>query len=177
MTARLVFLVVIAGALAVFFATRTTGDLQNEVLTTAEDGTVYELIRDQVIGGAEPDEPAEFDLQIEVDRVSGKNRLLLLITERHGYYAYTLKIEIWNRRAAEGAALSESNPLTHYANKYVRANETLVDCIEIVPAELFHIGGHIGESADWEGEVVGYDRARVVNPDPLPVVLGTSPCE
>lgn len=176
MTARLVFLVVIAGALAVFFATRTTGDLQGEVLSTGPR-PVTAMIRDQSIGGEEPTEPAEFEIEIQVDRASGKNRLLLLITEVHGYYADSLEAVVWNTTVEDDAQLSYDNPVTHFINKFVPANETLVDCIEIVPAELAHVGGDIGESADWEGEVLKYGRARVANPHPLPVVVGTSTCD
>lgn len=176
MTARLVFLVVIAGALAVFLATRTTGDLQGEVVSTGPR-PVTAMIRDQAIDGEEPVEPAEFEIQIEVDRSSGKNRLLLLITEEHGYYADSLQVVVWNTTVEDGTQLSYDSPITHFINKFVPANETLVDCIEVVPAELTPIGGDIGESADWEGEVLNYGRARVVNPNPLPVVVGTSACD
>lgn len=127
------------------------------------------LLEERDLPGEDPPDPPELSIQVEVDRSSGKNSLCAYITEAHGYYVETFEINMWYKGRDEITG-EETRPLSfrHYANKYLKANDTLKECIQVVPAELSLVGGDIGTSEDWDAEIIRYGRARLENPAPLP---------
>ena len=64
-------------------------------------------------------------------------------------------------------------------NKYLKSNDTLVDCMEVVPAELGDIGGDIGETSNWDAEIVTWmaERVRESDPDPFPLIYESDRCD
>ena len=61
-------------------------------------------------------------------------------------------------------------------NRYLEANDTMVECLELVPRELSFVGGTIGSSEDWAAEITGYNRARIANPKRFHVIGGDDRC-
>ena len=119
--------------------------------------------------GEEPPEPPDLSVRVEVDPTGGKNRLYLYISEAHGYYVEDFTVVIWHKgdgdvTEPEDAALQVNHPI----NKFLKANETLVDCLELVKPELDKVGGDIGLTGDWEAIVERYGRARAENPVEFP---------
>ncbi len=118
--------------------------------------------------GREPPDPPVLSTTVEVDTSSGKNRVCAFVTEAHGYYVETFRIRIFHK-GQNGGDGTPALEFEHYADSYLKANDTLRECVEVVPAELGDIGGEIGTSEDWGAEVTYHGRARLENPDPLPV--------
>ena len=187
MSARLLILIVLAGGLAVYFAVaKNRAPAVVEPTTEDEDGmTKEELARKRIeqtalckrpLPGKEPAEPPDLAVTVEVDRASGKNRLYFNITESHGYYVETFRIQAWYKR--EGVTGPENSPLhvNVYVENFLKANETFRTCAEVVPAELSRVGGDIGTTENWEAEVEWHCRAREKNPDPLPHVTDMGRC-
>ena len=190
MSVRLVILVLVAGALAVSFAMRSsapppeeenvlTGFLPGEGGKNKEDTDAEkQLIWEQSLPGEEPPEELDLSVQVRVDTSAGKDRLSLYITEAHGYYADFFNVQIWYINGGEETT-PEDSPLSfiHLMNRYLKANETLKDCLELVPAELARIGEDIGDDENWGAEILSYRRARARNPDPLPIVTEMHRCD
>lgn len=188
MNVRLLILIVVAGGMAVYFAVGK--NKESVVIEIDEDPTSNEpggskkietrTPADFPLPGREPADPPEapddFAVTVEVDRSTGKNRLYFNITEKHGYYVETFRLLAWYKRP--GVTGPEDSPLTvpHYLNDYLKANETLRTCIEVVPAELSRVGGDIGKSENWEARIDHYDRAREKNPDQFPPVIRVNSC-
>ena len=74
---------------------------------------------------------------------------------------------------------AEFSPLviSHKINNYLAANQTLSDCLDVVPAELDKIGDDIGTDSNWEGEVVLYRRARAEDPASFPQLTEMPSCD
>jgi hypothetical protein len=190
MGARLLILVVLAGGLAVYFAfaKKPTQVVEEEETPTYlmpadnVDGgleavrTKQILVAEQPIGGREPKEEPEIDVQVEVDTSGGKNRLYFTISEAHGYYVDTFQLRAW--WVEEGVTSPEDSPLSLgvYLNTYKKANETLRTCVEVVPAELDKVGGDIGTTKNWDVILESYGRAREKNPDKLPIISEVGQC-
>jgi len=188
MKVRLLILVLVAGGLAVYFAAAKNREpvvIEVETPDPDEPGADPPVdtrtLSERPLPGHEPATPPEapddFAVTVEVDRAQGKNRLYFNITEKHGYYVETFRMQAWYTRP--GVTGPEDSPLVvqHYLNEYLKANDTLRTCIEVVPAELSRVGGDIGTSANWEARIDHYDRSREKNPDPLPTLLKVNSCE
>lgn len=187
MSARLLILIVLAGGLAVYFAVgKNTAPTVIEPTTDDDDGmTKEELAQKRIeqtelcrrpLPGKEPAEPPNLAVTVEVDQTSGKNRLFFNVSESHGYYVETFRIQVWYKR--EGVTGPENSPLrwTLYVDNYLKANETFRTCAEVVPAELSLVGGDIGSTRNWDAKIVWHCRAREKNPDPLPIVTDMDRC-
>ena len=187
MKPRLLILLALVVVLAVLFARRVStptlveGDV-SEVAT--DEGNDLERIRlmqtsldKRPLPGEEPPEEPELDVQVEVNTAIGKNRLDYYISEAHGYYVETFRIDFWYKEHPDMGP--EESPLRfeHYLDDYVEANKTKKDCIEVVPAELSRVGGEIGTTENWGARVVWHGRARMKNPDPLPPVARVRRCD
>lgn len=186
---RLIILVVVAGGMAVFLALNKSNQpstTQVDPPSATESGSGNPEINTKIISefalpGAEPADPPEvpddFAVTVEVDTSKGKNRLYFNITEKHGYYVETFRLTAWVKRP--GVEGPEDSPLQVpvYLPEYLKANETLRTCIEVVPAELRHVGGSIGKSEDWEARIDYYHRAREKNPEKFPPTLRVQPCD
>ncbi|MBI1826803.1 MAG: hypothetical protein HY287_11155 [Planctomycetes bacterium] len=184
MKPRFLILLAVAIGMAVYFANKKNSPPQkqeNELTMISEDpdaqpngpqGGGRLLYEYPPPPGEELKEKAKFDVRVEVDGSGKKNRLYLFVSEQHGYYVETLEITAW--RKGPKVTGPEDSPLAPhiYKNLYIKANETLRTCMEIVPAELRHVHGNIGTSADWEAEVTRCGRARDKNPNPLPPTSG-----
>jgi len=187
MNARLLILIVLAGGLAVYFAAvKCRAPAVVEPTSADDDGTTKEE-RDRInnekielckrpLPGKEPVEPPDLAVTVEVDRASGKNRLYFNITESHGYYVETFRIQVWYKR--EGVTGPDNSPLTFtvYKDDFLKANETFRTCAEVVPAELSRVGGDIGTTQNWDAKIIWHCRARETNPDPLPLVTDMDRC-
>jgi hypothetical protein len=189
MNARLLILIVLAGGLAVYFAV-AKNQAPVVVETAAEDKDGDEMTAKEIedkrlegtelikrpLPGKEPAEPPNLAVSVEVDRISGKNRLYFNITESHGYYVETFRIQFWYVRP--GVTGPEDSPLsfTVYKDDFLKANDTLRTCAEVVPAELSRVGGDMGTTQNWDAEIVFHGRAREKNPDPLPIVTAMDRC-
>jgi len=187
MKPRLIILVAVAAVLAVGLALRTSAppgeDSDSAKLIDLAEGTTMSDLEDQrrmvwnfPLPGEEPEEISEFDANVRVDTTSGKNRLVLEVTELHGHYVEYLTAYVWYA-GPEGWDLPDS-PLviTHIMNRYLPADKTIVDCFEVVPRELQVAGAEIGVDDHWEAEIVAYERARDVNPEHFPPVGADSRC-
>ncbi len=183
MKPRLIILIVSAAGLAVVFAVRSASPPDAEGGNSGEDSALAEATaRGQMIWtfdlpGEEPEEEAEFDVSVRVDTSTGKNRLVLEVTEVHGYYAEYLVADIWYVGAKKSEEAGSEPIVTHRMNRYLKANETMVECLELVPRELSLVGGSIGLTEDWKAEITGCNRSRAVNPESFPPVGGESYCD
>jgi hypothetical protein len=190
MSIRLVVLIVCAAFLAVAFAMRSasppTAEVEGEQAFLAgpegknleETRGQQKMIWEQPLAGEEPAETPDLDVQVTVDTSTGKNRLRLYVTEAHGYYVETFDLRIWYQET-DAAPGPDDSPLvlSHRINNYLRTNETLSDCLEVVPAELRRIHNQIGTDANWAGEVASYGRARTENPATFPQVSAMPRCD
>lgn len=190
MSIRLIILLIVGAILAVRFAMTSTAppaELEDANMQTfdSDEGKSIEQIRNvqtplwqRDIPGETPDEEAELVIRVEVDTSQGKNRMYFYITESHGYYIDTFNIDIWYVGNQEYDQDNSPLVITHrIMNKYLKVNDTLVDCLEVVPTELQNINNDIGETGYWEAEIVDWGRVREQNPDPLPVVTQYNSCE
>lgn len=179
MKPRLLILIALAGGLAVYFA-MVKGKPRAEFdpalnRLSGEAGDISEQQRKELItelallplAGDEPPDAPDLAVSIEVDTSAGKNRLYVTLSESHGYYVENFRVRIWYKDTPETDYADSPLRFDHVMDKYIKANETLRDCFEVVPAELEHIGGDIGTSKKWGAEVSSHGRAREDNPDPL----------
>jgi hypothetical protein len=189
MKPRLLILIVLAGGLAVYFASasnKPAGAPQNGLdPTSGDDRNLTERQRRESItdlaalplAGDEPAEPADLSVTVAVDTSSGKNRLYVTLSEAHGYYVESFRVRLWYKDTPDTGYADSSLRLQAVIDKYIRANETLRDCLEVVPAELASIGGDIGSTEDWRAEIAWHGRARAQDPDPLPYRPNDGRCD
>ncbi len=178
MKARLVVFAVLGVSLLVYHVV-TNDDLRPQVPTLGRvlpgepPHEVVEirkqLVREQKIGGEEPPEPVDLTVRVWTDPTDGKNRLYYEISEAHGYYVDTFRLQFWFA-GGEGITGPRSSPLVVpvFLNDYLTAGDVLRSCVDVTPIELRGVGGSLGSSEDWAARVVSYYRARAANPDPLP---------
>jgi len=189
MSARLLILIGLAGGLAVYFAvgkSRAPAVSRTAVVDDGDDGMTKEEIEKiriaqtelckRPLPGAEPPEKPDLAVTVEVDPTGKKNRLYFNISESHGYYVETFRIQAWYKR--EGVTGPEDSPLSVgvYVDNYLKANETFRTCAEVVPAELSRVGGDMGTTQNWDATIIWHCRARAKNPDPLPFVTDMGRC-
>lgn len=176
MNARLlILLVLVLGLFAVWWSTRQSGPAVDTTIAdnerkSDEDYEIQtELTQRPPPPGEEPAVPPQFAVAVEVDTSAGKNRLKFAISEKNGYYVESMDVQFWYVKPG-GPTEPEDSPLklTHRVNDYMEAKKTFEGYIEVVPAELTHVGGHIGTSENWRARVTWHHRARTENPNPLP---------
>ncbi len=179
MKPRLLILIAFAGGLAVYFAiapSRPVGEAASNSNPSAGDGRElseqqrHELITELPLlplAGDEPEEAANVLVAVDVDSSSGKNRLVLTLSESHGYYVEYFQLRVWYKETPDMDYADSPLRFNQVIDKYIKANESLRDCVTVVPAELNRVGGDIGTSDKWDAEVSSFARARESNPDPL----------
>ena len=181
MNPRLIILIVVAAGLAVFFAIRLSSPPKPEAQTVVNDGlspaererlkVIQTPLRNRPLAGKEPDVPPELAIRVEVDPTGKKNRLDYYITEKHGYYVESFEIEFYYKPKPDTTPDDSPLAMIHRVeNEYLKANDTLASCFFVVPAELEDVGGEIGASKNWGARILSHGRARMQNPDPLPLV-------
>jgi hypothetical protein len=181
MNPRLLILLALAVVLAVVLAKKVTSPPSPEgdsraVTENQSDNTndpsdpTHELLWKRDLPGEEPPVEPELSIRVEVNTSSGKNQLDFYISEAHGYYVETFQIDFFWKEQPDMEVDESPLIVPHYLDDYVKANETLKDCIQVVPAELRHVGGDIGTTENWGARIRSHGRARVQNPDPLPAV-------
>lgn len=184
MNPRLLILIVVAAGLAIFFAAVKGGAKPNTEIPneTGDEPVPFQGTLDTLdLPGSEPAEDPDLAVQVEVDRSKGKNRLYFTISEAHGFYVEQFQVRFWYVKP--GVTGPEDSPVspTQFFDRFLPAKGTLRVCMEVVPAELDHVGGDIGDSGDWDAEIVWHGRARTENPDPMPprtdLINGTSTCD
>lgn len=186
MQPRLIILVLVAIGLGITAAIKLSGkstavEPPTDQLDADVDRAQIELLQTMLgarpLAGEEPPEEPDLQIQVAVNTTSGKNRLDFWITEAHGYYVEEFVLEFWYK--TEPDMQPEDSPLTvpHNLQAYVQANQTLRDCVEVVPAELDRVGGDIGTTENWGARILRHGRARVKNPDPLPPLADRLPCD
>ena len=174
MSARTIILLVLAAGMAVFLALRSSAPpTPPEPPLPVNDndntsGLLWTLEGPCEPPCEEPDIPPEFDIQTEIDTSSGKNRLVLYVTEAHGFYVNTMYLRIWFHEAGEVIDQEDSpHSFQHFVNNYVKAGETLKYCIELTDPEIAAAGGDIGTGDNWSAEVEEWSHVRAKNRDPL----------
>ena len=190
MNPRLLILIVLAGGLAIFFATRASapesddgglqtadaGESNEERLERERRREIETPVHKRRLPGSDPEVPPVFDVRVEVDPTGEKNRLFLYITEEHGYYVETLTIAF---RYFDSPDL-EWEDGTYVASSYLldilKANETLKACADITSNELHGIGGAMGETSSWRAQVTEHGRARYKNPEQFPIIDDFGKC-
>ena len=190
MNPRLLILIVLAGGLAIFFATRASAPESDDgVLQTADAGESNEErldrerrdelaieVHKRFLPGSDPEVPPVFDVRVEVDPTGEKNRLFLYITEEHGYYVETITIVF---RYFDSPDLDWEDG-TYVASSYLldilKANETLKACADITSNELDGIGGAMGDTSNWRAQVTKHGRARDKNPEKFPLIDDYGKC-
>ncbi|MCH7808054.1 MAG: hypothetical protein IIB60_02410 [Planctomycetes bacterium] len=187
MNPRFVILVLVALALAALAAVKFSNPAQpatttepGETMTDADRRDLEELqkmlgVRD--LPGEEPPEPSDLSIQVEVNQTSGKNRLDFWISEAHGFYVESFNIEFWYKEEPDVEPEDASLRFVHIFDRYVPANETVKGCIEVVWAELSHVGGDIGATENWGAQIISHGRSRMKNPDPLPLLSDAGGCD
>lgn len=187
MRARLLILLGMAGILAVVVAVKVSNPSQ--ALPDEEEGSTLspdeqarlDMLKSSLasrdLPGEEPPEKPEFQVQVEVNQTSGKNRLDFWVTETHGYFVETLKMQIWYKTNPDMELEDSSFHIEQHFEAFITAGETLKLCMELVPAELRHVGDGMGVSENWGARVTYYHRARVENPDPLPLLAKNDRCD
>ncbi|MFQ5590226.1 MAG: hypothetical protein ACE5HE_03590 [Phycisphaerae bacterium] len=177
MSARLVLLLVVVAALGVAFAVRQSSP------PTPNDEAPWEDEGDDVdedslreitqldLPGEEPEEPPEFDIQVELDTSTIKSRMVLYIAEAHGYYVETVSIRFWWKGDDPNLEREDSIfSFVYRMNNYIKANETFKDCFELSAPEIARVGGDPGTVENWGWTLESYGRARATNPESFPPV-------
>ncbi len=186
MKPRLIILVVLAGVLAVTFAMRSSAppkEGSGSHLTPEEQAELKERHSKQLLvwqfplSGEDPEEEPEFNVTVRVDTSTGHNRLVLEVSELHGYYVEYLQATVWYVNKEGDDPNDTPLVIRRVMNRYLEAGSTLVDCFEVVPSELNSVGGSIGESWNWRAQIDSHARARTENPANFPPVGGTSRCD
>jgi len=187
MRARLLILLGMAAILAVVVAVKVSNP--NETIPEDDDGpklspvdqkrldTMKTSLASRDLPGEEPGEKPEFQVQVEVNQTSGKNRLDFWVTETHGYFVETIKLEIWYKEKPDMELEDSPFHIEQHFEAYITAGETLKLCMELVPAELRHVPQGMGVSENWGARVGYYHRAREENPDPLPLLPKNDRCD
>jgi len=184
MKPRFLILLALAIGLAAYLANAaknkptTVAEIDDQPSFISNSGETFEEMQagkdplwKRPLPGSEPSQKPEFDIRVEVDSSGKKNRLYLFVSEKHGFYVESLTMRVWYK--GPGVTGPGDSPIkaTTVKEIYIKANETLRTCMEIVPAELIRVNGQIGTSANWDAEMIKYGRARDKNPDPLPHII------
>lgn len=188
MKARLLILIAVAAGMAIYWAGVTASPPTQEEesveawtpLSKIERERLeatQQLLQERELPGEEPSQDPEFSIEISVDPTDGKNRLYYTITEAHDFYVETFRLRFWYLTERKMVYEDSDLRVPVFLNDYLRAKDTLSGCIEIVPAELARVGGHIGTADDWAVEILSYGRARAVDPDPLPPLVTVATCD
>jgi hypothetical protein len=174
MKPRLIILIIVLVVVAVVAGVRMTSQPQEmDEVTKAQDlaPTVdgrpgIKKTLDQIrLPGSEPPEEPSFDVDIKVDLTEGKHRLRFYITEEHGYFVETLRMNLYY--LSDEAEQDEAIFVTElFINRYLRANDTLEYYTELSPVEMSRIGGDMGTDDNWFAEIIYYHAAREQDPDP-----------
>ncbi len=166
MKARMVILVLILVGVGGVWTFRDPGDpksdydLGDEPTFVGKTLGLTKVLAELALPGADPPVTPEFDVTIEVDTSEGRNKLIYSVTERHGYFVETLTVGIYFTPTGGEEVLVYQR----HVEDYILANDTLRLVDFVVPAELDQFGGSMGESSNWRGEVVNFNRARVEDP-------------
>jgi hypothetical protein len=168
----LILVVLLLGLVGVLVVTRsgdkdttaTDGDDQSVVRTgePSESGEWHlEPCARRPLPGENPEEEPEFETKVVVDQDSGKNQIKLTITETHGYFVETLRVNLWYRDSRYYAVET-------FIDDYISAGSPLEWTVPVTPAEMDEIGiedQNLGSAEDWEVEIVNYNRWRTEDPN------------
>jgi hypothetical protein len=188
MGVRLLILVALAGGLALFWVMRSPSASSNtassgepysvqddvQMLSSEERNALQSkqsLLSERHLDGVEPAEKPQFDVRVEPNVAGGKSQICFFVTEAHGYYVESFRVEFWWTGGKDNVVPEQSAfRRTEYLDNYIKANETLRQCIDLTPYEIDRIGGGMGLAKDWAARIEWHHRARAKNPDPLPVL-------
>ena len=166
MNARMIILVLLLVGVAGFWTFRDPGDPKsdydagNQPTSVGQTRGLKTVLALLDLPGADTPVTPEFDITIEVDTSDGRNKLICLVTERHGYFVETLTMGIFFTPTGGEEVLV----YRRHVEDYILANDTLRLVDFVVPAELDPLGGSMGESSNWRGEILNFGRARVEDP-------------
>ena len=192
MQVRLILLLVVLVGLGVgvaikFTGTKTVGaneaSTEDPGTTLDSNGEPLELVREKqkplglrVLPGEEPAEPPQLSIRAYPDKSSGKNRVMFEISEAHGYYVESFNVLLWYKSSPDTTAEDTPLPVPVVVEKFLKANETLVDCTSIVPSEASKVKGDLGTEENWGAMITRHGRARATNPNPLPALADAYDC-
>jgi hypothetical protein len=189
MSIRLILLILVAAGLAIGFAMKSSAPptMQTEAAELAfdtDDGRTLDEIREEQrtlaerpLPGEEPPVEPEFAVAVSVDPTGKKNRLLLDVTEEHGYYVESFRIGVWYKPTPDTTLQESPWRSETFVDLYLKSNETLRVCMDLVPAEANKFGGHLGSAENWEGKVLWHNRSREKNPAELPRLAEAYDCD
>jgi hypothetical protein len=173
MKPRLVILIIVLVVVAIVAGVRMSSKpTETEVTVTPTDEPIRDgergvtkTLDKMTLPGDEPTEEPSFDVDVQVDLAEGRHRLLFYITEEHGYFVETLRMNLYYLE--DEAEQDEAMFVTElFINRYLRANGTLEYYTELTPVEMNMIGGDMGTDDNWLAQIVYYHAAREQNPDP-----------
>ncbi len=189
MSKRLILMVLVAGALAVTFAMKSSAPPQTEAapgddqMLAGERGVTLEQYRKlqtpldkRALPGREPEEEPEFVVDVSVDPTGRKHRAFIDISEVHGFYVETFRIGLFFKPSPDTTLEDSPIKIDHFADQYIPANGTLRTCVDVVPSELNKAGGVMGADENWDAVVLSHGRVREANPDPMPVQADAFDC-
>ena len=85
------------------------------------------------------------------------------ITEEHGYMVDGIKLRFWYKFKDEdsGEWIEDTRKISHFVNKRLKANETLVDSTVLISAEFDHLAIDLTATTteNWSVEFENYMRA------------------
>ncbi len=105
------------------------------------------------------------DISITPVRVNkGKQAVLEFhITEKHGYMVDGIKLRFWYKFKDEdsGEWIEDTKKISHFVNKRLEPNETLIDSTVLIEAEFKHLAIDLTATAteNWSVEFEDYMRA------------------
>lgn len=172
-SARLLILVAVAAGLGAAFAVKTSAP-PSEVEERANEEPPKENfmeISQYPLLGEEPPESPEFDIQFDIDTSTIKNRVILYITEAHGYYVESIVLRFWWK--GDDPDLEQDDSIYSFVyrmNNYIKANETFKDCFDLSAPEVRAVGGDVRDVESWGVSLESHHRAREQNPDKFPPV-------
>jgi hypothetical protein len=174
MKPRLVILIVVLVVVAVVAGVKMTSQPEEtdevtkakNLAPTVDGQPGIKKPLDQIpLPGNEPPEEPSFDVDVKVDLAEGRHRLRFYITEEHGYFVETLRMNLYY--LPDEAEQDEAMFITElFINRYLRANDTLEYYTELTPVEMNMIGEDMGTDDNWLAEIIYHHAAREQDPDP-----------
>ena len=172
MGARLIVLIVVGAALAVYYGTRTPAAPGAHVkIQEFELGQIEpnQMLWHYDLPGEQPAEPPDLELTLSIDSADGKNRIYYTISEANDYYVESFVLEFWYLTDPDTEFDESPIQIEQPVDLYVKAGEVLEYCTDVVPAELEQVTGEMGTIDNWAGRITGRGgtRYRSANPPEL----------
>jgi hypothetical protein len=170
MGARLIILIVLGAGLAMFYALRPPAAENAGIKEQDPTGEAAEigkmLWRNDPPNCPKANIEPDLSLSWSVDPLDGKNRIYIELSESHEFYVQSFVLEFWYM--PDAATECEDSPLCINVplDVYIKAGEFYEGCADINDAELREIGGDMGNTDNWGGNIVDYSMTRACTENP-----------